>query len=489
MEKSDWQNKLYFGDNLEILRDHVGEESVDLIYLDPPFNSKATYSVLFKEKNGTASAAQVAAFEDTWHWDMSTEAAYQEVVTGGGKIGALLDALRQFLGSNDMMAYLVMMAIRLIELHRVLKPTGSIYLHCDPTASHYLKLVMDAVFGMRNFTNEVVWYYRGAGTPKKARARRHDILLFYAKEKGKHCFNPDPIRRPYAQATQERFSHYIGNVRGSRDFGVQKLHPLGKHPDDVVVDIQPIAPSAKARLGYPTQKPEELIEELIQSSSNEGDVVLDPFCGCGTTIAVAERLHRRWMGIDITHLAITLMKNRLDDAFGAELSPYEVVGEPQDVQSARALAEQNRYQFEWWALGLVEARPAQDKKKGADKGVDGLIVFFDDDSGKAKKIIVQVKSGKVGSPLISELKGTMEQEKAEIGAFITLEEPTGPMKKAAATAGFYDPPGLLPAVARVQILTIAELLAGGKLDYPKVEVATFKKAPRKRKEKKANSSG
>ncbi len=540
---SEWHNKLYFGDNLEILRDHVGEESVDLIYLDPPFNSKATYSVLFKEKNGTASAAQVAAFEDTWHWDMSTQAAYQEVVTGGGKIGALLDALRQFLGSNDMMAYLVMMAIRLIELHRVLKPTGSIYLHCDPTASHYLKLVLDAIFGAARFRNEIVWKRKTGRGETDRRAKRFglstDSILYYAEEDAagpapQYTFD-DPAYRLYIE---KAFRHvdadgrtyridnlaspsprpnlmyeYKGYKPPDKGWAISKekmeqwdregrLHfpkspqgriqrkrfideLKGKPVQNLWDDIGPIASQSKERLGYPTQKPEALLERIVQASSNEGDVVLDPFCGCGTTIAVAERLHRRWIGIDITHLAITLMKNRLEDAFGAELSPYEVVGEPQDVQSARALAEQNRYQFEWWALGLVEARPAQDKKKGADKGVDGLIMFFDDDSGKAKKIIVQVKSGHVTRSQIATLKSDMQEHKAEIAAFITLEEPTGPMKKEAATAGFYDPPGLLPAVARVQILTIAELLDGAKLDYPRIDVATFKKAPRRRKAKKA----
>ncbi len=536
---TDWRNKLYFGDNLEILRDHVGEESVDLIYLDPPFNSKATYSVLFKEKNGTASAAQVAAFEDTWQWDMSTEAAYKEVVTGGGKIGALLDALRQFLGSNDMMAYLVMMAIRLIELHRVLKPTGSIYLHCDPTASHYLKLVMDAIFGGQNFVNEITWRRTTTHSDARRCGRVHDILFFYSKDdsytwnKLFQAYDPDYVEAYYRYEDDDGRRFMSGDLSGAgagptRTFGERGAiePPSGRHwiydqvgidellkengiywtrngvprlkvyldeapgmrLQDIWNDVQALRSWHRERLGYQTQKPEALLERIIQASSNEGDVVLDPFCGCGTTIAVAERLHRRWLGIDITHLAITLMKNRLENAFGAELSPYEVIGEPQDVQSARALSKQDdegRYQFEWWALGLVEARPAQDKKKGADKGVDGLIVFFDDDSGKAKKIIVQVKSGHVGAPQVQQLKGAMETEKAEMAAFITLEEPTGPMKKAAATAGFYDPPGLLPAVPRVQILTIAELLAGGKLDYPRIDVATFKKAPRRRKGKKA----
>jgi site-specific DNA-methyltransferase (adenine-specific) len=479
-----WKNKLYFGDNLDILREHVASESVDLIYLDPPFNSNATYNVLFQEKTGEKSAAQITAFEDTWHWGMESEYAYQEVVKESPqKLADLMQAMRKFLGQNDMMAYLAMMAQRMVELHRVLKPTGSIYLHCDPTASHYLKLLMDAVFGSRSFLNEIVWYYRGAGVPKQTRAHRHDILLHYAKKEGQQYFNPDPIRRAYAEATTERFSHYIGNVRGDRDYGVQQLNPLGKHPDDVITDIQPIAPSARARLGYPTQKPEELLEEVIEASSKEGDLILDPFCGCGTTIAVAERLKRRWIGIDITHLAISLMRHRLHDTFGPELSPYEVIGDPKDLESARALAEENRYQFEWWALGLVDARPAQDKRKGADRGIDGYINFFDDNSGKAKTVVVQVKSGNVNRSHVATLKGDREREKAPIGILITLEEPSRPMLQEAAAGGFYEPehfPG--HQYPRIQILTIRELIEGKEAQYPRMAPpATFKRAQRHRK--------
>ena len=284
-------------------------------------------------------------------------------------------------------------------MRRALKPTGSIYLHCDPRASHYLKLLLDAVFGQKNFLNEIIWYYRGAGVPRKSRAKRHDVILWYAKNNGNHYFNPDPIRQEYAEATKERFSHYIGNVRGRQDYGEQTLNPIGKHPDDVITHIQPIAPSARARLGYPTQKPEELLANIIASSSQEDDLVLDPFCGCGTSIAVAERLNRRWIGIDITHLAVTLIRHRLQTTFQQELKPYTVIGQPQDVESARALALESehdgRYQFEWWALGLVDARPAQERKKGADSGIDGYINFFDDNSGKAKRIVAQVKSGRV----------------------------------------------------------------------------------------------
>jgi len=240
---------------------------------------------------------------------------------------------------------------------------------------------------------------------------------------------------------------------------------------------------AKERLGYPTQKPEALLERIIKASSNEGDVVLDPFCGCGTAIAVAERLNRQWIGIDLTHLAIALMRHRLDDTFGPGLSDYEVVGDPPDLEGARALAEEDRFKFEWWALGLVDARPAGQQKKGADKGVDGYVFFFDDDSGKAKKLVVQVKSGHVTRSQIGYLKSAMDREKAEVAAFITLEKPTRPMKEEAAAAGFYDPPGLLPQVPRLQILTIAELLNGKSLDYPRIQSGTFRKAPRKTKAK------
>ena len=474
-------NTLYYGDNLPVLRNFLADESVDLIYLDPPFNSNASYNVLFKEQSGERSAAQITAFEDTWRWGWESETAYGEVVRAGPQpLSRMVQAMFEFLGRNDMMAYLVMMAQRMIELRRVLKPTGSIYLHCDPTASHYLKLLMDATFGAKNILNEIIWYYRGAGIPKGSRARRHDVILWYAKETERHYFNPDPIRQPYAEATVERFDHYIGNVRGDRDYGRQQLNPMGKHPDDVLTHIQPIAPSAKERLGYPTQKPEPLLENLISSGSKEGDVVLDPFCGCGTAVAAAERLNRRWIGIDITHLAVTLIRHRLRDAFGDNLQPYDVMGEPQDVASAAALAREDRYQFEWWALGLVDARPAQDKRKGADSGIDGYINFFDD-SRKAKRVIVQVKSGNVGVSQIRDLKGVLERENAPIGVFITLKDPTGPMLREAISAGVYEPQ-LYPEhqFPRMQIITIEELLGGQEAQYPRfAPEATYRRSPRR----------
>ena len=226
-----------------------------------------------------------------------------------------------------------------------------------------------------------------------------------------------------------------------------------------------------------------MLERIIRASSNEGDVVLDPFCGCGTAVAAAERLNRRWIGIDVTHLAITLIRHRLHDTFGDDLRPYEVIGEPTDVASAQALAQQDRYQFEWWALGLVDARPANDKRRGADSGIDGYINFFDDNSGKPKRIIVQVKSGHVNAAQIRDLKGVLEREQAQLGLFITLQPPTRPMEQEALASGLYVPEHFPDSqFPRLQILTIEQLLAGHQVEYPRIGVqATFRQAPRRRR--------
>lgn len=489
----DWKNKLYFGDNLDVMR-AIPDEVIDLIYLDPPFNSNATYNVLFQEQNGTQSAAQIAAFEDTWHWDYNAQATYEEIVTSSPKkVADLIQALKQFLGQNDMMAYLVMMAIRLVEMHRILKPTGSIYLHCDPTASHYLKILMDSIFGNRNFMNEIIWYYGPKATQRSTSfQRKHDVIIFYAKDKDKNAFYP--IYQEYSRASiKERGTRYKhtdekGRFRLTtrRDADGNKYRAKVYLNEGVVMTdvwgIPVINATAKERLGYPTQKPEALLERIIQASSNEGDLILDPFCGCGTTIAVAERLNRRWVGIDITHLAITLMINRLEDTFDRVLAPYEIIGDPKDLPGAIALKDVNRYQFEWWSLGKVAARPAQDKKKGADKGLDGYIYFFDDYSRDAKKVVVQVKSGNVTVSQIRDLKGVMDREKAEIGAFLTLEKPTQPMVREAASTGFYESELVKgKKYPRLQILTIEEILEGKQLDYPKFAEGTFKRAQRKRK--------
>jgi site-specific DNA-methyltransferase (adenine-specific) len=535
-----WKNQLFFGDNLDILRGgRIPVESVDLIYLDPPFNSNATYNILFAEKSGQKSHAQITAFEDTWHWGDEAAAAYDGVVRGDRpKLADLLRALGAFLGQNDMMAYLTMMAVRLTELHRVLKPTGSLYLHCDPTASHYIKMILDAIFGVANFKTEIIWKRSTAHSDtkqgRKQHGRIHDVILFYTKS---NLWTWNPIHLHYDFEYIEKHYSYIEKETGRRyrmdnltaakpggdtlyewkgikpyegrywaysksrmeqfDREGRLVYTKGGMPrykgyldempgvpiQDIWTDLPPINSQAKERLGYPTQKPEALLERIINASSNEGDIVLDPFCGCGTTVTVAERLKRRWLGIDLTHLAITLIKKRLHDTFGPELAPYEVVGEPADLYSAAALAEENRHQFEWWALGLVDAAPAQDKKKGADKGVDGVLYFQEKDDGLYHKIIVQVKSGHVNAPQVRDLKGVLDREKAVIGALITLKPPTRPMQEEAAAAGFYVPE-LFPDTRfpRLQILTIAELFAGKQLEYPRwVPPKTFKKAARRRK--------
>lgn len=533
----DWRNRLYFGDNLDILREHLADESVDLIYLDPPFNSSATYNVLFQEKGGEKSAAQITAFEDTWHWGEESQAAYEEVVTEGPeKLSSLMQALKSFLGTSDMMAYLTMMAPRLVELHRVLKQTGSIYLHCDPTASHYLKIVIDAIFGADKYRNEIIWKRSSAHNDTKQGARHYgrvtDTILFYAKEKNNTWnqeyvpYDEEYINRDYRRIDEDGRRYRLDNIQGpggaekgnpyyevmgvSRHwrYSKEKMQELiaqgrivqqspgvvpsykryldempGLPVQNLWDDISVINNRSKEKLGYPTQKPEALLERIIKASSNEGDIVLDPFCGCGTTINVAERLHRRWIGIDITHLAVTLIRRRLQDTFGAELAPYEVYGDPTDVAGAEALALKDRYQFQWWAIDLVDARPAQDRKKGKDTGIDGYIYFFEDKSGTPQKVIVQVKSGNVSSRDIRDLKGVLEREQAAIGAFITFKEPTRDMKTESVSAGFYaparNPENKYP---RMQILTIQQLLAGEKLQYPRyIGFATFKEAERKTK--------
>lgn len=531
----DWTNQLYYGDNLRVLREAIADESVDLVYLDPPFNSAANYNVLFREASGEQSAAQIMAFEDTWHWTHESEAAYQELVTEAPeRLARLVEAMRQMLSTSDMMAYLVMMAPRLAELHRVLKPTGSLYLHCDPTASHYLKLLLDAIFGPVNFKNEIVWKRSDAHSDAKQGARHygriHDVLLFYAKSaemKFNTLYNPLPqstidnwynntepetgrrynkadVTGPGGAAKGNPYYEWKGVSRYWR-YSREKMEQLeaegrlvysrsgmpyqkryldeskGVSVQDWWDDISMLRGiQSKERLGYPTQKPEALLERIINASSNEGDVVLDPFCGCGTTINVAERLKRRWVGIDITHLAVALIQNRLRETFGTELSPYEVHGTPTDTASAEALALQDRYQFQWWALSLVDARPAQDRKKGKDTGIDGLIRFLEREGEPARTVVVQVKSGKVSSRDIRDLVGVLDREKAVIGIFITLQTPTRDMLKEAVSAGFYQSQwGNFP---RLQILTVEDLLKGNAAaQYPRMNAATFKRAARQRR--------
>ena len=276
-------NQLYYGDNLDILRTHIPDESVDLIYIDPPFNSNQAYNVIFNEADGSSSQAQIRAFEDTWHWGETTEQAYHELVlTAPHLLIETIRSFRGFLTETNLMAYLVMMALRLVELHRVLKPTGSFYLHCDPTASHYLKIILDQIFGVQNFRNEIVWHYRRwTGTAHRFLAM-HDILFFYTKEESGYVFNP--LYADYTEKSLKRKQNYHTRIKGD-DVYVTSINKKGVKENDVWM-IPVLNSQAKERLGYPTQKPEALLERIIQASSNEGDVVLDTFCGCGTAVAV-----------------------------------------------------------------------------------------------------------------------------------------------------------------------------------------------------------
>jgi site-specific DNA-methyltransferase (adenine-specific) len=495
---------------------------------------QAETNVLFREESGKESEAQITAFEDTWHWNDVAEQTYYELITQSqDHIATMIEALRKFVGSNQIMAYLVMMAARLVELHRVLKQTGSLYLHCDPTASHYLKVILDTIFDPRNFRNEISWERHESHSNAKRFGSIHDTILYYQKS-GNAVFN-----KIYASYSKEQLSRYrpdeTGRLYTGQDltaagwsanrsiewrgvspgpnrqwmWSIEKMEQLlaegkillrqdgkprkdgyktyldempGKSVGDIWTDIDRIANTSGERLGYPTQKPLALLERIIQASSNPGDVVLDPFCGCGTAIAAAQKLDRKWMGIDITHLSIALMKYRLEAMFPG--IKFKVVGEPTDLGSARQLAHDDRYQFQWWALSLVRAKPlggqeeSREGKKGSDKGIDGVIAFIDDASGKAKRVLVQVKSGHVKSGDIRDLRGTVQREQAAIGVFITLEEPSRDMITEAVSAGYYHSPGWNKDYPCIQILAINDLLHNRAEVKMPPQFGTFKQAQR-----------
>jgi site-specific DNA-methyltransferase (adenine-specific) len=519
------RNALYYGDNLNVLRESIASESVDLVYLDPPFNSQATYNLLFRSPAGQKSQAQVEAFEDTWHWTIGEGGAadaFEQVIRSGNTNAAdLLRAMRQFLGDNDMMAYLAMMAIRLIELRRALKPTGTLYLHCDSTASHYLKILLDGIFGPICYRNEIIWK---RSNPKSLGSVNlpacTDAILRYSKgstvifHQPYEAHDPDYVESAYKYSDERGIYRLLPLLNPNDDrpnltyefLGVTRVWRWTKermqasYDDGLVVQLKPGAvpqykkylhdskgrtitncwidiPQAAGNesIGYPTQKPLALLSRIISMSSNEGDLVLDPFCGCGTAIHAAQKLGRSWLGIDITHLAISLIERRLKDAFPG--IAFEVHGTPKDLGGARDLAMRNKYQFQWWALSLIEAQPYAGKKKGADSGIDGLI-YFRSDARTTERAIVSVKGGDhVSVPMVRDLKGVLDREKAPIGVFLTLTEPTRPMEQEAASAGFYTLGER--QYPRIQIITIEQALKGMKPAIPLVDTgAAFKRAAR-----------
>ncbi len=529
-------NRLYFGDNLKWLSDRkeFPDASVDLVYLDPPFNSNADYNVLFREPSGQVSQAQFHAFTDTWSWADAAETYHQFIDNCPNvEVVELMEALQSFLKHSPMMAYLAMMAPRLLEMRRVLKETGTLYLHCDPTASHYLRMLLDGIFGARNFRNEISW--------KRSQPKSHttvnfpncrDVILRYSKSEsvvfnkvfGEH--DPEYIQKFYRFTDPDGRRYRLGDITNPNKnrpnltyefLGVKRVwrwtkdrmeqayregriyqsrpgavpqekryldemqgQPISDDWDDIEHLHGGVRPNILTEsLGYPTQKPLALLERIISASSNAGDVVLDPFCGCGTTIHAAQKLDRKWIGIDITYLAINLIKRRLKDAFGEEI-PFEEKGQPTDFASAKRLAELDKFQFQHWALSLIGARPLKEGEgKGADRGVDGLLYYYEterkdflnrvrEDAPAMKKepvhrekIIVQVKGGGVNRSDVATLLGDVENQKAAGGVLITLEKPSKQMRTEAADAGHYssklwhdkDYP-------RIQILTVEGLLNG-----------------------------
>jgi site-specific DNA-methyltransferase (adenine-specific) len=504
-------NRLYFGDNLEVLRKDVGDQTVDLIYLDPPFNSKATYNILYKSPAG--AEAQRMAFEDTWRWEDGAEAALEAVRRADVSIFRVLQALQGFLGQSDLMAYLAMMTVRLLEMRRVMKPTASIFLHCDPTASHYLKTVMDAIFGAANFRNEIIWLRSRNPKGSQHKARKFspstDTILYYGRSPAAP-FYEDAIRTKLS--TQELLEKYDredehgryadGPILCSASMGprpnlvyeykgftpppygwrmtLEKLKQLDVagnlawsksgaprrklRPDDdkggpvgsFWGDIAPVNSQAEERIGYPTQKPRALLDRIIAATTKEGDVVLDPFCGCGTAVHAAESLGRAWIGIDITYLAIQVIEDRIKTWLPN--AKYTVEGIPKDEFAARKLAEMNPYVFQEWAVGRVGG---QAKGRGPDKGIDGEISFITGPS-RYGLAIVSVKGGRhVGPDAVRVLKSVVQREGADMGVFICLNDPTPDMRSEAASAGrIMLPAGERP---RVQIVTAKDLIAGPNL--------------------------
>jgi DNA modification methylase len=512
------ENLLYYGDNLDVLRVDVPEETVDLVYLDPPFNSNQDYNILFKERDGTPASAQEMVFEDSWHWNTTSALAYEALIESGpSKVAQALRAFRTFLGENDMLAYLSMMAPRLVELRRVLRRTGSLYLHCDPTASHYLKLLLDAVYGPENFRSEIVWKRTSAHSSAKRYGPVHDVLLFYSKS---DHFDWFPQYQPYDQSYLDAFYTHTdrrgrrwrrsdltgaGTRNGAtgdpwRGIDVTakgrhwayppavldvmdrqgKVHwpakqggmpMLKRYADeqkgvplqDLWTDLRPLHNLAAEREGYPTQKPEALLERIIRASCPEGGTVLDPFCGCGTTVAAAQSLGRRWIGIDITYRAIKIIRDRLSKTWGSSVQ-YSVHGLPSAPAEAHALAEQDRHQFQWWVLDFVGVRERQ--RKGPDRGIDGRLCFHDEPGkGRTKEILFSVKSGNVSVRDVRELAHVVQREGAQIGVLLTLNPPTRNMRAEAASEGFYKSPWGYQ-YPRIQLLTVADLFAGRGVDFP-----------------------
>lgn len=487
MKKLPKGNLLFYGDNLDILRKRIPDESVDLCYIDPPFNSKRNYNQIYTNIGGE-DRAQAQAFIDTWVWDDLAIAGFDEIIgnTEGrfpAQLIELIGGLEGVLKRGSLLAYLVSMSLRLVEIHRTLRKTGSFFLHCDPTAGHYLKLLLDAIFVSQggDFRNEIVWCYTGPGSPGMRQfMRKHDTIFWYSKGE-EWTFNADDVRVAHSDKTK---ANYKEGLIGSGFVGADHvIHAKGKVPEDWWQIA--IAPRGKEYIGYPTQKPEALLERIIRAASKPGDTVLDCYCGCGTTVIVAQQLRRRWIGMDITYHSISLILRRLEKSFGKSVvEGVTLDGSPRDMESAVALANKRddrlRKEFEKWALlTYTNNRAIVNEKKGADRGIDG-IAYFLTGRGENAKIIFQVKSGGVKRNDIATLSHDMTREKAALAVLITLEDPSGPMRREAKEAGRYRHESMARDYDRISIVTVSEIVEGGKrLEIPmSLEVlAAGKRAP------------
>lgn len=442
------KNTIFYGDNLIILK-KLKPESIDLIYLDPPFNSKRQYNILYKEPNGTVSKAQTLAFDDTWTWSEETQRTYEEIITNpnvGPDVVSAIKAFHEIFGTSDLMSYLVMMTIRLIELRRVLKPTGSIYLHCDPTASHYLKIIMDSIFGSENFQNEVIWCYRTGGATKKRFSRKHDVIFFYSKTDDFffNCIKErEYYEKPFFNPQQDENGRYFADVL-----------PVDWWLIPAVINV------SKERTDYPTQKPLLLLEKIIKYSCPPNGIVLDPFCGCGTALIATQKLNsselsinRTWIGIDITYLAISVLKERFQKELSIHTHEFDIIGEPVSKLEAEKLAEQNKHQFAIWAITKLSGKP--NIRKSGDQGVDGYYDFID--NNVAKRGIIQVKGGHINPSDMRDFCHTVSREKAHVGIFLTLEEPSKQMIQEANGQGFYKD-AFGNQYKKISIITVDELL-------------------------------
>jgi site-specific DNA-methyltransferase (adenine-specific) len=472
-------NDLFYGDNLDVLRDRrkIPDESIDLCYIDPPFNSKRNYNQIYNNV-GEEDRAQAQAFTDTWTWDDRANAGYTEILANNEgrfqpQLVDLIKGLAPVLREGSLLAYLISIALRVTEIHRVMKPTGSLYLHCDPTASHYLKIVLDAIFCSQggNFLNEIDWCYKSGGASKRNFSRKHDVILFYVKSRT-YTFNYQQEKsynrgfKPYRFKGVEEFQDEVGwyTLVGMKDYW----------------NIDMVGRTSAERLGFPTQKPLALLDRIIQASSNEGDTILDAYCGCGTSVTAAQQLNRKWIGIDITFQSVSLILRRLEDVFGpAVLEGIRTSGIPRDIASAHALAHKKddrlRKEFEKWAvLTYTNNRAIINEKKGADAGVDARAFFMTGRADNAK-IIFQVKSGGVKRGDIATLRGDMGRERAALAVLITLEEPSRVMVSEAKAAGQFSHETMGRTYDQISIVTVAEILAGKRLDIP-MSLEVIKKA-------------